>query len=541
MSSTSTPASNPAPVARTSNRKAGTITLFGLVLLNITAVISLNNLPSEAGYGLSSAFYYVFAAVFFLIPVALVAAEMATGWPERGGVFRWVGEAFRGRLGFMVMFLAFVEVCVFLPTSLTFGAVSMAYIDPNTGEAEKISNQGWFILIVVLAIYWAAVFISMKGIKGFQTMAKWGGMIGVFVPVAILVIFGVAYAVAGNPSQTEISWAAVLPEFDGLPTMVLAASVFLMYAGMEMNAVHVKDVKNATRTYPIAIIISAAVTVVIFVVATLVIAYVIPKDDISLTQAILNTYFEIFRWAGIPWAGPVVAIMLAVGVLVNVTTWVVGPSTGLLAVAKAGYLPPSWQKTNKHGMATTILLVQAVIVSLISILFVVVPSVETAYQIMNQMANILYLTIYLLMFASVIRLRYTQPNRPRPFRLGKKGNTLVWIIAGAGFLASAMAFILSFVPPSSIPVGSPLEYILLLIGLTAVFYIIPNVIYNVRKPSWNAHDPDFAPFTWQENGKTAASATAAASVAAPAAQPGTAANSDAGTADASTGGASKND
>lgn len=80
--STATPAPTNGSATRSSSKKAGTITLFGLVLLNITAVISLNNLPSEAGYGLSSAFYYIFAAIFFLIPVALVAAEMATGWPE---------------------------------------------------------------------------------------------------------------------------------------------------------------------------------------------------------------------------------------------------------------------------------------------------------------------------------------------------------------------------------------------------------------------------------------------------------------------------
>lgn len=54
-----------------------------LVVMNIVAVVSLRGLPAEAEYGLSSIFYYVFAAIFFLIPVSLVAAELATGWPEK--------------------------------------------------------------------------------------------------------------------------------------------------------------------------------------------------------------------------------------------------------------------------------------------------------------------------------------------------------------------------------------------------------------------------------------------------------------------------
>ena len=71
-----------------------------LAVMNITAVVSLRGLPAEATYGLTSAFYYIFAAIFFLIPVSIVAAELATGWPQKGGVFRWVGESFGARMGF---------------------------------------------------------------------------------------------------------------------------------------------------------------------------------------------------------------------------------------------------------------------------------------------------------------------------------------------------------------------------------------------------------------------------------------------------------
>lgn len=482
---------------KTKTVQGGTITVFGLALLNITAVISLNGLPSEAEYGLSSVFYYLLAAIVFLVPVSLVAAELATGWPEKGGVFRWIGEAFRGRIGFMAMFIAWVEVCVFIPTSLTFGAVSLAYINPDESQASALSSNPVFVLVVVLAVFWLALFVALQGSKGFAAMAKWGGIVGVFIPIAVLVILGVAYAAAGNAPQMDISWGKVIPDFSSFGTVVLAASIFLMYAGMEMNAVHVKEVKDATRNFPIAIFISAIVTVLIFVLGTLAIAWVVPQKDINLTQAILVTYFDIFRWAGIPWAGSVIAVMLAVGVLVNITTWVAGPSTGLLAVAKAGYLPKAFQRTNKHGAAVTIMFTQAGIVTLVSILFVLLPSVQSAYQILNQLANVLYLTVYLLMFASVIRLRYTQPNRPRPFRLGK-GNALIWIVAGVGFLASLTAFGFSFVPPAQINVGSPALYVGILVGLALLFYAVPNIIYQLKKPAWNSDDPDFAPFTWQQ-------------------------------------------
>ena len=185
--------------------------------------------------------------------------------------------------------------------------------------------------------------------------------------------------------------------------------------------------------------------------------------------------------------------------LAGVVTWVAGPSSGLLTVAKAGYLPRFWQKTNKHGMATHILLVQAILVSALSIMFVVLPSVQAAYQILSQLTVILYLIMYLLMFAAAIYLRYSQPNRPRPYRI-PGGDAGMWLIGGLGFLGSLLAFVLSFIPPGQISVGSPATYVEILIGLTVLFVIMPFVIYALRKPHWRDPDTDFASFTWESEG-----------------------------------------
>ena len=52
----------------------------------------------------------------------------------------------------------------------------------------------------------------------------------------------------------------------------------------------------------------------------------------------------LFEWAGVPWLGSVMAFMLAIGVLGGVVTWIAGPNTGVLAIAKAGYLPKIFPK-----------------------------------------------------------------------------------------------------------------------------------------------------------------------------------------------------
>lgn len=481
------------------NIKKKNLTLVSLVMMNIVAVVSLRGLPAEAEYGLSSIFYYIFAAVMFLIPVSLVAAELASTYRQKGGVFRWVGEAFGPKLAFLAMFLLWAEVTIWFPTCLTFAAVSLAYIDPNSAEASRLSSYSIFVLLVVLSIYWIATYIASKGTATFAKVAKWGGIIGTIIPAAILIILGFAYLLAGNTPQIQLSMKDLIPDFSNFSNIVLAASIFLFYAGMEMNAIHVTEVDNPKRTYPLGVFIAAICTVSIFVFGTLAIAFVVPEKDINLTQSLLTTYYMMFKWAGVPILAPIVAAALAIGVLAGIVTWVAGPSNGMLTIGKAGYLPRWWHYTNKNGVAVHLLLVQGIIVTLLSVFFVVLPSVQAAYQIMSQLTTILYLIMYLLMFAAAIYLRYSQPNRPRPYKI-PFGDVGMWVVAGLGFIGSCLAFLFSFIPPSQISVGNPITYVATLIILMIIFCSIPFIVLHFKKDHWKEENSDFEPFTWQIEG-----------------------------------------
>jgi len=162
-------------------------------------------------------------------------------------------------------------------------------------------------------------------------------------------------------------------------------------------------------------------------------------------------------------------------------------------------MPRFWQHTNKHGMATHILIVQAMLVTILSILFVVLPSVQAAYQILSQLTAILYLLMYLLMFAAGIHLRFSQPNRPRPYKI-PGGNFGMWLVGGLGFLGSLLALVLSFIPPGQIKVGSPVLYVGILIVLSVVLSAVPFIVFAIRKPHWRDPNSDFAPFTWELEG-----------------------------------------
>ena len=504
--------------------------VFTLAIMNVTAVVSLRGLPAEAVYGLSSAFYYLFAAIVFLIPTSLVAAELAAMFQDKqGGVFRWVGEAYGKKLGFLAIWVQWIESTIWYPTVLTFGAVSIAFIGMNDVHDMSLANNKYYTLVVVLVIYWLATFISLKGMSWVGKVAKVGGLVGTIIPAGLLIVLGIIYLATGGHSNMDFH-SSFFPDLTNFDNVVLAASIFLFYAGMEMGGIHVKDVNNPSKNYPKAVFIGALITVLIFVLGTFALGVIIPAKDISLTQSLLVGFDNYFRYIHASWLSPVIAVALAFGVLAGVLTWVAGPSKGIFAVGKAGYMPPFFQKTNKLGVQKNILFVQGGAVTVLSLLFVVMPSVQSFYQILSQLTVVLYLIMYMLMFSGAIVLRYKMKKLNRPFRIGKGGNGLMWLVGGLGFCGSLLAFVLSFIPPSQISTGSNTVWFSVLIIGALVVVIAPFIIYASKKPSWVDPNSTFEPFHWEEQptaqvaGKTAtatatagtiASATANESVASP--------------------------
>lgn len=491
-------------------KKTAKLGVFTLVIMNVVAVVSLRGLPAEAEYGMSSAFYYLFAAIVFLIPVSLVAAELAAMFPyQQGGMFRWIGEAFGRKTGFLGIWLQWIESTIWFPTVLTFGAVSLAFIGMDHVADSHLAANKIYTIVVVLGIYWIATLISMKGLGWVGKVSKIGGIVGTVIPAIILVVLGVIYLATGGTPQMNLH-GDFFPDLTNFDNVVLAASIFLFYAGMEMSGIHVRDVKNPTVNYPKAVFLGALITVLIFVLGTYALGLIIPAKDINLVQSLLVGFDNYFAYLHLNWLTPVIAIALAFGVLAGVLTWVAGPSKGIFAVGQAGYLPPFFQKTNKSGVQKNILLLQGGAVTLLALLFVVMPSVQSFYQILSQLTVLLYLIAYLLMFAAAIYLRYSMKNARRPFRIGSRGNWLMWVVGGVGFLGSLLAFVLSFFPPDQISMGSTAVWYTVLFAGVAVFVIAPFIILMFRKPSWVAKGSDFVPFHWQKDPDSQAKLAAAA-------------------------------
>lgn len=454
-----------------------TLTVSMVALINVCAICNIKNFPLLAEYGLTVILYLVLSALFFFIPVSLVSAELASGWPDRG-VYTWVKEGLGPRWGFLAIWLQWIENVIWYPTILSFIAATFAYIfDP------ELATNKTYVFLVVLITFWPMTFVNFYGMRVSGWISSISALLGTIVPIALIILLGGWWIFSGHPSEISFTWQGLIPDLTSINQLVLLSGVLLGLAGMEMSAVHARDVENPRVNYPRAILLSTILILIFSIFGSLAISAIVPEKEIELASGAMEAFKLLFDTLNMKWATPMVAAIMTFGALGMMSTWIVGPSRGLLATAEHGDLPLTFQKTNNHGMPTHILIVQAIIVTLLSSVFLFMPSVSSSYWILVALSSILYMVMYILMFIAGVRLRYTQHHIERPFRV--PGGLLgLWMISLIGIFGAGFGFTLGFFPPSQLDTGSLIRFESFLIGGTALFCLIPFWIYKIRKPSW---------------------------------------------------------
>jgi putative glutamate/gamma-aminobutyrate antiporter len=454
------------------------LSIFVLAMLNVSVMASLRNLPLVAEYGLGSVFYFALVALLFLVPCALISAELATGWPKTGGIYIWVREALGDRWGFFAVWVQWAHNLSWYPVILSFVATTLAYIvNPELGSNKH------YVLAVVLVSFWGMTLLNYLGIKTSSWFSTLGVIIGTILPGIFIITLGISWIMGGHPVQTSLEPSAILPKAKDLNSFVFLAGMFLAFAGLEVTAAHAANVINPQKNYPRSILLAAFITFVIFMLGSLSIAVVIPNSEISLVAGVIEAFHRFFMAYNIQWILPVMATLLIIGAIAEVNAWIIGPVKGLYATSTHGNLPPLFQKQNKKGVPVNLLLFQAIIVTLSSFVFLHMPTVSASFWILTALSAQSYLVMYIMMFVSAIKLRYSKPNVHRAYRVPYKLPGM-WVTASLGILSSAFAIFMSFFPPSQLETGSLFFYEIFLISGLFIMCGIPLIIYQFRQPSW---------------------------------------------------------
>jgi amino acid transporter len=448
-------------------------------MVSTAAGFSVRNLPSMAVEGWSLIFWYVLGTLLFLLPLALTAAELASTWPKAGGVYAWVREAFGEPTGFMAVWSIVVQNLPWYPTVLAFVAVSLAY-----GFEPAWQNNHLFVACMMIGIYWGLTLACLAGPVAAAKLTSIGTVLGTIVPAAVLIGAGIAWIAAGkHVALPPFSVARLVPSWD-LGRLPFVSSLLLAFTGLEVSGYYALVVRDPQRNYPKAMALALAAIAGLSIFATLAIALTVPADKISLSGGVVQTFTVIFGAFGLGWIASVLAALTAIGAIALMCAWLVGPLLSLTEVARNGLLPPVFRALSARQVPAAVMLWQAVLITIISVAFALVPEVNQAYWILNATTTALLGFYYLPIFAAVIRLRYTQPGAPRPFRV-PGGMPGIWLVGGVGLVATAFAVGISLQRPSDMKLAiSGGGYVVAMIALALVWMAPWAVSLLVRKASW---------------------------------------------------------
>ncbi len=449
-------------------------------------ITSLHGMSPLATYGLGAVFYLVAAIVLFLIPAALVAAELGTGWRRDGGVYVWVKEAFGPRAGFVATWLQWLQNVIFWTVILTSSAAMIAIsLHWNAGADDKL-----YVAAVVVGTIWMITGLTLIGLRTSGALGTLGSIAGTIVPGAALIAFAAVYLVRGDPSNITGQGTHLVPDLSQPDNITFGISTIVIFAGVEVMATRIGSVRDPGRVYPRATLISVVMIAVLLIPATLAIAVLVPHDQINITAGIVQAMQTVVEdvWH-VGWLVPLFAFAIYVDSIGEIAGWMASTPVAMATSGRDGHLPARFAERDERGSARPVLIGQAVLGSLISLLFIFEPSVASMFWLLSAMLVQLYLMMYVMLFASAMRLRRSRPDVERPFAI-PGGRLGVGIVCWVGIAFSVAAFAVGFVPPAGLPEASAFSHTAVLVGAVACGSLVPLLISARSRRSREARLPE---------------------------------------------------
>jgi amino acid transporter len=447
-----------------------TLRLFFVVMVVFGITTTLHGLSALATYGLGAVSFLLLAGFAFLVPAGMAASELATTWSRDGGVFVWVGEAFGDGAGFLAAWLQWLQDVIFWTVIFTGSAAMLAL---GFGWTNGIGDKPYTVAVVVGAI-WLTTLLTVRGLGATGWVGTVGSLAGTIVPGVALVGFAIAFLAQGHPSHTPLELGALVPDLATPGDLAFAISTIMVFAGIELMGTRVQEIDDPARTYPRATFTAIGLALLVLIPTVVAIAVLVPASELSITAGIVQATTTVFdgTW-GLSWVPAVFAVALLLDALGEIAGWMAGTPVAMATAAAHGFLPARFARVEGQA-ARPVLLAQGAIGSLISTAFIFVPTVASAFWVLAALLVQLYLLMYLLLFAAVWRLRSTQPDRPRPWRIpgGRPG---IAAVCGVGSTCCAAAFAIGFIPPSSLAVSTS-TYLLVLGSGLAISLLVPTLL-----------------------------------------------------------------
>lgn len=307
---------------------------------------------------------------------------------------------------------------------------------------QAFNLPAFFIVAVVTALL----------IRGVSESAKTAAIM-VFIKSAVVLLFiavGGMFLFGGHMDVLhhnwfEHGWQTFSP--NGLNGVVAGAStIFFAYIGFDAVSTAAEETKNPQRDIPIGIMGSLAICTLLYILVTSAITGIVPLHQINKEAAVVGAV----NFMGYDWASWMISVGAIAGLSSVLLVLQMGGTRIFYSIARDGLLPAALAKIHPKFQTPHIC-------TIIVGLFVALGSGLLPINLLAEMCNIGTLGAFMIVCIGVAILRFSDPDRKRPFRaplgltfpiLGTLGCVYVmsglpfftWVVTGAWFLVGMMIY-----------------------------------------------------------------------------------------------------
>lgn len=418
-----------------SNTATGKMGLTSLTLFSVCAVLVVDGLTASASIGPSSISWWIITLVLFVIPYGLISSELGTTYPGDGGIYDWVKKAFGFKWAVRTTWFYWINVGLWMPAVyIMFAGMFAEMFFPDLGL--------WWQILICIALTWLTIWICNISVDAGVWVTNLGALFKVTV-IAVLGLGGFWYA-SQNGVANEFTLSSMIPSVDsGLGFLPV---IIFNLMGFELIACMGDEIKDPRRDIPKSILISAVIVTGLYVFGTLGILMALPVEEIGLVAGIVSTLRTLFGDGA--FGQFMVYSIGSLGLLTfiaNMTTWTMGASRAAMEAAQAGELPALVAR--EHSVHKTPIGANMItgIVSTVVILLYGLTSGESdeLFWSIFAFSSCIFLLPYLFMFPAYFKLRVSDPDRERPYKVpgGIKTQAAISIICFLFIIQAVVLFV----------------------------------------------------------------------------------------------------
>lgn len=430
--------------------------LWDLVLLNISAVVGVRWLSAAAHSGPGSITLWLLAAVFFFLPSALVVAGLSKRFPEEGGLYIWTKHAFGDWHAFLCAWFYFLANLIFFPALLVAGVAMASFMLGDAGS--RFAENRLYTVPIAVAVLWAAFLANLLGLK----WGKWAGNLGgasTYSVAALLTCFG-AWSFWRHGSATHLNIVPAV-NFDSLNFW---SQIAFAFAGLELGAILGGEIRQPGKTIPRAAAISGVACATFYIAGTFALLVLMPPAQISALTGLAQAGSVAGARLGATWLSPCFALLISMGVVGQLGSWIAGIGRLPFAIGLDHHLPPVFARLHpRWGTPYAAILTEGVIATLFLLVMQMGETLRAAYQILVDICVVTTFIPFLYIFAC-------------GFKFGQR------IASACGLIVSLGAIVLSVLPPpevASVPV-----FELKVIGGCIALGLLGHLIFARGKARW---------------------------------------------------------